>query len=215
MRTNPGRIYKYQNRHKGERVWVVGNGPSLKQLDLSKLQGEIVIVCNLIFRDELPFTPSYYCQEDKQMMWNFHKDIMGYHQPGMVKFFPEVMSDYVDGDDAMLVNFKYGNPEWRFSTDFAQIVHWGSTVAYMMLQLAYFLGANRTILIGMDCGDGHFTSEEEYYKGKKANPAKWHQVFTGYGVAKLVFEENDRLIYNATAGGRLETFLRVPYEELF
>jgi hypothetical protein len=133
----------------------------------------------------------------------------------MTKFFPEALSSYVKGNDALLVNFKYGNPEWYFSRNFPRIVHWGSTVAYMMLQLAYYLGANQTILIGMDCGDGHFTSEEDYYKGKKANPAKWDLVFEGYARAKMVFEENDRLIYNATAGGRLETFVRVPYEELF
>lgn len=208
-------LYGLENIHEGRRVFVVGNGPSLKKLDLSKLKGEIVIVCNLIFRDKLPFAPSFYCLEDKQMMWNFNDDIMDYHVPGMLKFFPQVLDTYVRGKDAMVVNFQYGNPKWDFSTKFPEVVHWGSTVAYMMLQLAYWIGAAETYLIGMDCGGGHFTSEKNYYKGKKANPAKWDQVFKGYAIAKMVFEANDRLIYNATLGGKLETFTRVPYEELF
>jgi hypothetical protein len=214
-RLDYNRLYQLKGAAEGKRVWIVGNGPSLKKLDLSKLQGEIVIVCNMIMRDKLPFTPTYYCLEDKQMMWNFHDDIMAYHVPGMTKLFPRALDSYVLGDDALLVNFHYENPDWRFSTNFAEDVYWGSTVAYMMLQLAYYLGAESTIVIGMDCGGGHFVSEKDYYQGKKANPAKWDQVFKGYAIAKMVFEANDRLVYNATRGGSLETFTRVPYEELF
>lgn len=214
-RLNYTKLYGLKNAAEGKRVWIVGNGPSLQQLDLSKLKDEIVIVCNLIFRDELPFTPSYYCLEDKQMMWNFHEAIMGYHVPGMLKFFPQALDSYVKGDDSLVVNFHYDNPEWRFSTNFAEHVYWGSTVAYMMLQLAYYLGAETTIVIGMDCGGGHFVSEKKYYQGKKANPAKWDLVFKGWAEAALHFHYGGRLLYNATAGGRLEAITRAPYESFF
>lgn len=215
MRINYSRLYPLKNSLEGQRVWIVGNGPSLKKMDLSKLEGERVIVCNMIMREELPFKPSFYCLEDKQMMWNFHHDIMAYHVPGMLKFFPRDLDSYVKGDDAVVVNFHYQNPEWRFSTNFAENVYWGSTVAYMMLQLAYYLGAQETIAIGMDCGDGHFVSEKDYYKGKKANPAKWDLVFKGWGEAALHFHYGGRLLFNATAGGRLEAIPRAAYDSFF
>lgn len=37
---------KWKDRYKGKRCFVLGNGPSLKSLDLSKLENEYVFVCN-------------------------------------------------------------------------------------------------------------------------------------------------------------------------
>ena len=48
-----------KDSHKGERCFVVGNGPSLKNTDLSKLKDDFSIGMNRIFlaADELNFTP--------------------------------------------------------------------------------------------------------------------------------------------------------------
>ena len=45
--------------HKGERCFVIGNGPSLKNTDLSKLTGDFTIGMNRIFlaAEELGFRP--------------------------------------------------------------------------------------------------------------------------------------------------------------
>ena len=40
------------NKHKGERCFVVGNGPSLKNMDLSRLKSEYCFTVNTIFRAE-------------------------------------------------------------------------------------------------------------------------------------------------------------------
>ncbi|MHB1481527.1 MAG: 6-hydroxymethylpterin diphosphokinase MptE-like protein, partial [Bellilinea sp.] len=49
-----------QDSHKGERCFVVGNGPSLRTTDLSKLKGEFSFGFNRIFlaAEELGFVPS-------------------------------------------------------------------------------------------------------------------------------------------------------------
>lgn len=215
MKVSKKTLMKLKDKHRTSRCFVVGNGPSLNQLDLSKLQSEVVIVCNLIFRQQLPFQPAYYCQEDKRMLKKFHKEIMAWHVPGMPKFFPAVMQKYVSGADAQLVNFIYGNPNWRFSTAWPREVNWGASVSYMMLQLAWYLGCPKVYLIGMDCGNGHFTSEQNYYKGFVANPSKWDQVMDGYATANKVFKDTGRQVYNATPGGNLHIFPRAKYKELF
>jgi hypothetical protein len=42
---------KYKNIHKDKRCFVLGNGPSLKEQDLSLLENEIVFTCNQIARN--------------------------------------------------------------------------------------------------------------------------------------------------------------------
>lgn len=215
MKVEKKELLKLRDKHKGGRCFIVGNGPSLNQLDLSKLKDEVTIVCNLIFRQGLPFQPMYYCQEDKKMLRFFHKEIMAWHVPGMVKFFPAEMKKFVKGKDARLVNFVYGNPTWRFSTAWPREVNWGSSVSYMMLQLAWYLGCEYVYLIGMDLGGGHFVSEKDYYKGKSGNPSKWDQVIHGYQVAHRVYRDTLRHLINATPGGNLSVLPRVKYGGLF
>ena len=215
MKINKRALLALKDKHRGKRCFVVGNGPSLNQLDLSKLKDEVTIICNLVFRQELPFKPSYYCQEDKRMLTKFHKEITAYRVPGMQKFFPVAMSKYVAGKDVRLVNFVYGNPNWKFSTKWPREVNWGSSVSYMMLQLAWYLGCSKVYLIGMDCSKGHFVSEQEYYKGFNANPSKWDMVMQGYRTASMVFRDTNRQLINATPGGNLNVLPRAEYERLF
>lgn len=43
---------KFKDRYKGKRCFIVGNGPSIKQQNIQKLQNEIVFVCNEFIRYE-------------------------------------------------------------------------------------------------------------------------------------------------------------------
>ena len=44
---------------------------------------------------------------------------------------------------------------------------------------------------------------------------KVHNVLKNYQYAKERFEKDNRIIFNATAGGKLELFDRVDYNKLF
>jgi len=48
--------------YQGQRCFVIGNGPSLNQLDLAKLKDEQVFACNLFYRHDLIETirPDFY-----------------------------------------------------------------------------------------------------------------------------------------------------------
>src|SRR5699024_7865108 len=63
---NRARIEALRNCHKGERCFIIGNGPSLRAEDLDKLKNEITFACNrinLIF-DQTDWRPTYYCITD-------------------------------------------------------------------------------------------------------------------------------------------------------
>ena len=53
---------KFKDTHRGERCFIVGNGPSIKQQDLSLLKDEIVFCVNQCVRNEqfTAMNPQYY-----------------------------------------------------------------------------------------------------------------------------------------------------------
>lgn len=58
---------QYKDRHKGKRAFVVANGPSIKEQDLSFLKNEITYTMSGIWKHPLidkGWQPSYYCLAD-------------------------------------------------------------------------------------------------------------------------------------------------------
>ena len=60
------KIASFHNIHKGKRCVIIGNGPSLNKLDLTKLKNEITFGVNAIYTnmDNMGFLPTYYVVED-------------------------------------------------------------------------------------------------------------------------------------------------------
>src|SRR5512147_1297094 len=57
------RLAALKDIHKGKRAFIIGNGPSLRQTDLSKLKNEITFCMNRFYLafPELGFTATYLC----------------------------------------------------------------------------------------------------------------------------------------------------------
>lgn len=62
-------LSKYKNRHKGQRCFIVANGPSLtsKDLDLLHERGEVAFGMNRIYKmfEQTNWRPIYYVCEDE------------------------------------------------------------------------------------------------------------------------------------------------------
>lgn len=232
-----------RNKHAGERCFIIGNGPSLNELDLSKIGNEAAIGVNGLFYKcrDIGWWPRYYCVEDSSVMKENLDQIIAF--PAEQKFFPALYNRLHPHDDN--VNFFVMNrgfyeaksPNFsvpRFSTDFAQRAYCGQSVTYINLQLAFHLGFTEVYLIGMDFsyvipkefekkGDMIVSTGEDpnhfhpdyFGKGKSWKDPKLEKVLANYSMAKLAYESSGRKIYNATAGGKLELFERRNYDELF
>jgi hypothetical protein len=57
---------RLNNRHRGQRCFIIGNGPSLKNQDLSPLADDVTIVMNGFLHHPVmeQFQPTYYCLAD-------------------------------------------------------------------------------------------------------------------------------------------------------
>lgn len=234
---------RFLNKHAGERCVIVGNGPSLNELDLSLLAGEITFGVNGIFyaADAMGFDPTYYVVEDTMVMADNLERIREYRAGH--KLFPSIYREMV-GEAANVTYFTMnggfyskGSPSFcipRFSTDASQRVYSGQSVTTINLQLAYYMGFTEVVLIGMDFSyivpedseiEGHHILSRgadpnhfhpDYFgAGKTWKDPKLDRVLANYQLAKDMFTDDGRRIVNATPGGKLEIFERADYGSLF
>ncbi|MDD9952187.1 MAG: glycosyltransferase [Zetaproteobacteria bacterium] len=236
-------ISAFHNAFQGKRCFIIGNGPSLNEVDFHKLRGEFTFAVNSFFYKtrETGFRPTFYVVEDSFVMKDNRTEINGYH-PTLHRFFP---TNYIDMiDDRRNTSFfrlnrgfyektspNYGVP--RFSTDAAYKLYCGQSVTYINLQLAYYMGFTEVYLVGMDFNyiipssakvDGvNITSTEddpnhfhpEYFgKGKRWHDPQLPRVLANYKMAKTIYELDHRTIWNATHGGKLEEFPRCDFNEI-
>jgi len=224
-------IYNFKDIHKRKRAWIIGNGPSLNKLDLSKLEGEITFGCNRIYLTD-KVKPTYYAVEDQEDIRQFYKEFNAYDVPKQ-KFYPHKFSRSVSGDNVTYLDFIYDYrpyPRFIFKDEDEALFYWGGTVAYLLIQLAYWMGCDPIILIGFDHDWGYFnkggktvTSKEDdkyhfsnkyYGEGLDWRPPDMVRMEKAYTKAKEVLESKGYHIFNATHGGKLEIFDRINYDLL-
>lgn len=218
---------KYKNIHKGQRCFIIGNGPSLRVSDLNKLasNNEICFGCNFITKlfKETRWRPNYYVAVDYNMvrlMETEHKS---------VKDIEKFIADSYNGDAK---NYDSNTNIYQsrvcvdknadFSSDIINGVYSGLTVVYDMLQIAGYMGFKDIYLLGVDCNNGskHFYESEGIDKHKlESRHVFYENVYDiwikNYKTAEKYSKAHDFRIYNATRGGALEVFERVDFDSLF
>jgi len=237
LTANDRRINAHCDRHAGQRIWVIGNGPSIIDTDLSHLRDEVTIGTNSIFlnRDAMGFDVTHYVVEDYLVAEDRVDDIVAINGP--TKWFGNYLKYCLpDMPDALWMNVSVDyrdSPSWpRFSQDLSRIAHVGGTVTYLCIQLAYFLGAAEVVVVGLDHSyvveddetpesgntivsdrdDQNHFHPDYFGKGKRWHLPRVDRMERAYVRAREVFEADGRRILNATKGGQLEVFPRVDYD---
>jgi len=222
------RMGLFRNRHKGQRCVIIGNGPSLNKMDLSFLENEITFGMNRIFLlfDTWKFRPTYYVSVNPLVIEQSAEEILKIDAP---KFLSHKGIPFFN--DPGEIHFLQSIPQWFFSKDPRNGICEGWTVTYVAMQLAYFMGFEEVVLIGVD---HHFFTQGDPNKevvSEGDDPNHFHPDYFGKGVrwhlpdlersegsyrmAKQAFEAENRRIIDATVGGKLAVFPKADYRELF
>ena len=239
---NEKRIASLHNLHRGERAFIIGNGPSLNLCDLTLLRDELTFGVNNIFLnyEKMGFAPTYYVVEDILLAEDRADQINCYHGP-QIKFFGNYLNYCIqDNKDVVWLNVKTDYTNYagfpKFSRNSARMVWVGGTVSYICMQLAFYMGFQEVYLLGFDHSyiipnDAKLNDQEKKITSSSDDPNhfnpgyfgkgyRWHdpnveRMEIAYLKAKENFESADRIIYNATVGGNLEVFPRIEYKDLF
>ena len=222
-------LKRIKNIHVGERCFIIGNGPSLRKTDLSKLKDEYTIGMNRIYMlfDEIGFNTSYYLSVNDLVIEQCAEDIKDIHCP---KFLSWRSKKWVSPlPDLSFLYTTYTEPKFAFN---AWKRLWeGATVTYVAMQLAFHLGFDDVFLIGVDHSfttkgkpnstitshgndPNHFDSKY-FGKGFRWQLPDLETSERAYVMARESYKKHGRNIYDATIGGKLTVFPKVLYKDLF
>ena len=156
---------KYKDKHKGQRVFIIGNGPSLSKTDLNLIKNEVSFAMNrisLIYDKNIDWRPTYYLFSSTNVRKNkpWHKKwrqsvIQAISDKRTTPFIASQFKDDIDPLN------KFSNIEWFdslsetkpdiygniryecFSTDIVDRIDKTGTTMNLALQMAYHMGTDR------------------------------------------------------------------------
>ena len=226
------RLKQLKNRHLGETIFCLGNGPSLNQQKLDLLDGKIVLLTNRAFQLLDRFRPG--------IAYNVVGDVHGFNKIGdSLMARPEtafvschLLAEYALKREYCSDKHLYLMPafKWQrnagiiqpqvlsstgFSRDITHRIYLGYSVIFGAIQIACYLGARRVVMVGVDM---NYTGDPaKDYAMPRNDVPNWTMDYEVH--AKPMFEffvrELKRLnveFLNATLGGRVDCVPRVSLE---
>jgi hypothetical protein len=149
--SNKEELLAFKNKHQGEILYLLANGPSINKTNLELLKGKRIMCMNrfyIKFKD-LSFKPDYLVCMEETVLDQFYSDFDKLDIP----FFINWRSRSKIKNAVYLKESFSLNP--FFQEDLTRPTNSGGTVTYMCLQLAYFMGFKKIVIVGMD----HFFKE--------------------------------------------------------
>jgi len=210
-------ISKYRDMHKGKRGFVICNGPSLNEHDLSKLDNEITIGTNRIYLHE-SFVPKYWTIEDWPLIRGSKEEIINYTEPDE-KFISHLFMNF--GKGFCYINFVRcvpGQNVFNVVDKDKGTFYWGATVTNLAIQLLYYMGCNPIYIIGADHnwdGDYHFAKGYEKDTDSPHKPENVKVMEQAYQRIDDLLRKNGVDVYNASKNSKLDVFRRADYDKLF
>lgn len=235
--TNGRKLKELQNKHKGQRCFIVGNGPSLRIEDLTTLHnhGEVTFAFNRIFQifDKTPWRPYYFISQDSLALTTSAEEMSDI--PAKAKFIPIEAKWYQGIQIEGAVYFHLTPNDEKdyhlFSKSIPSMIFNSTTVAYTAIQLAVWMGFKEIYLIGTDHhfhttrdrhGKIHIDSNAKDYFADDYNKKRNGEWLPNVDASTMAFESAKAYadsmgisIFNATRGGKLEVFERRDFDNLF
>lgn len=220
-RANTARVRDWRDRHRGEQCVIIGNGPSLNKTDLGLLKGRQIFGLNRLYlmRERLGFEPAYtvvvnplvvqQCAEDFAAMRNQPLFTTWANAP-VLGALPHI-------------NYLFGDPRpTKFSHEISTRISEGFTVTYVAMQIAYYMGFEDVVLVGVDhrfstkgtpnatvtsTGDDPNHFDPKYFgAGFRWQLPDLEGSEHSYRLARAAFERDGRRIADATVDGALTVF---------
>ena len=234
----------FRDCHKGQRCFVVGNGPSLREQNMAPLANEITLVTNSFYLHPIVgehWQPRYYFLSDPAY-FNEDADLSEYAQltrriQSAPFFVPHYARDFLIKSAALPAERTYYvaicgqmDDNWSGKPDLSAVTPGMQTVVQLAIMAAIYMGCSPIYLLGMDHdwlshGGEHvnFYSEHDAASQPAGNINGWgyKPLMESVLVMWQIYEGLERLaraegieIINATRGGFLDVFERGDYESV-
>ena len=199
-------------------------------MDLGFLRKETTLATNKIYLGlkKFRFYPNYYVAINRRVICQSAHEISRLNCP---KFIPTHSAQYIN-PSPLNYYIDTENPQVRFSTDITKHnINEGFTVTSVCLQIAYHLGFEEVIVIGMDHRYQHSgtpnqqlvmeTQDPNHFDPNYFAPGEhWDapdltQSEVSYQAARAAFEAAGRKVIDATVNGACKVFEKADYRDIF
>ena len=221
------RLKQFENIHKGEDCFIIGNGPSLNKMDLSVLKDYHTFGLNKIYlmEEKVDLNLSYLVSVNSHVIEQSKERFENFSCPVFLSY---TASDGVV-DDKDHIHRLHTLNTWSFYNDITQPICEGWTVTYVAMQIAFYMGFKRVFVIGVDHSfkqtgksnetqvyegndENHF--HPDYFKGMKWQLADVYGSEVSFHLANYHYINAERQILDATVGGKLDVFPKVDFQEV-
>ncbi len=217
-----------RDSHNGEQCVIIGNGPSLKNTDLSKLKNVFSIGMNRFYMafPDLGFTTSLLLTVNDLVIEQCAEDLRQLPIPTFVSW--RGRKHIQPAQNLHYLYTSYIRP--RFNKDATGRLWEGATVTFVAMQLAYFMGFKQVILIGVDHNFTTKGTPNTTVVSTGDDPNHFHPGYFGQGfrwqlpdletseiayrMAKEAYLEDGREILDATVDGKLTVFPKVDFNNI-
>ena len=229
-------LQEAQDRHQGERCFLVGSGPSLAKLDVALLDGAGVIM-TVNGAAQYQGLVSDYFMSVAHVWWTQHLEWLESQDVRIRRFLPTYVecSDEAVPTSRILVSsadeaqIRGKKAPMSFGMDPASQVFLGGTVIFPALQVLHYLGFQEVVLLGIDhCygkmdhrnDSGKIRSsdlkhyKDDYYPIGKSIPCDIQAMERAYKMALQVWQSSGRRLVNATPGTQLDIIPVVQLDQV-
>jgi hypothetical protein len=131
----------------GQTGFIVCNGPSLNKTNLALVEGHPYLLMNrgYLLADRLPGLPAALCVSADLVLEQYGSQIAAIEAPLLLAAHHQATIERRAD-----VAFVEKQREWLFASRIGSSLHMGYTVTFWALQMAFHLGWDKCIIIGMD-----------------------------------------------------------------
>jgi hypothetical protein len=221
------KLAPFKNRYNGYRCIVIGNGPSLRKMNLSHLQNEYTFGLNRIYLlfKELGFETSFLVSINRFVIEQFSEDLKRVNSLKILNW--RYRDSHIKFDENTV--FLPPSPDFRKMDGRIMKGYYPNigSVTNVAIELAFFMGFTEVVLIGVDHNyvekglgskaivskgnDRNHFSPNYFGDGVVWQLPDFELMEEGYRKNKELFESNGRRIVDATVNGKLDVFKKVEF----
>jgi len=197
----------YKDKHKGQRAFMIANGPSLSETKLDLLKNEVTFAMNrvpLIYEQHKEWRPTYYLFSStnvKHPVWGaaWRNSVRkAVQEDRTTSFIARIFKHYIDPHDEFpQVNWFDSMSERKpvmsgdiletcFSTNVVDRIDKTGTTMNLALQLAYHMGFEELVFVGADLG---FVGD----RGSESDPNHFDKSYRADIAPEKVYKINNQM----------------------
>ena len=224
--STPEKMKVVKHVYDGKRCFILGNGPSLKNFDLTRLENEHVFTVNrggLELLDK-PFEHFFgYCIADPEAYRDFGNAIDVDRFDYLFLHSTINCRNYKILEKAIIYD-SYATPklyENCYQFDLTKPLYDSHTVVLHALQIVVYMGFEKIYFLGVDLNFSgkflHFYSstEREIKSGESRSQKNQKKMRQGFTTANRILKKRGIYIYNVNPKGNLDCIERADFNGLF